>query len=268
MPVFFAGSLGAPGVLLDTCLAFIAFSMAASAIYIFNDYRDIGDDREHPVKRERPLASGTVSVSAALTLAAVLAIAGGGLMAWLSLPALAVLGIYFGLNVCYSLWLKHVAIIDIVIISLGFVLRLFIGSIVAGIPLSSWIVIMTFLLALFIALAKRRDDMILYLETGKRARPVIDGYNLQMIDGAMAIMASVVIVAYLLYTTSAAVTERLQSEYVYLTTLFVIIGIMRYLQLTLVFKRTGSPTRLVVQDNFLRATVLAWLLGFAWIIYH
>ena len=168
----------------------------------------------------------------------------------------------------YSLWLKHVAIIDIAIISLGFVLRLFVGSIIAGIPLSSWIVIMTFLLALFIALAKRRDDMVLYLDTGKKARPVIDGYNLQMIDGAMAIMASVVIVAYLLYTTSAAVTERLQSDYVYLTTLFVIIGIMRYLQLTLVFKQTGSPTRLVIRDNFLRATVLAWLLGFAWIIYQ
>ena len=268
MPVFFAGSIGAPGVLLEISLAIVAFSMAASAVYIFNDYRDIAADREHPLKRERPLASGAVTISTAAVLTAALVVAGGGLMAWLSLPALGVLGIYLGLNVCYSLWLKHVAIIDISIISLGFVLRLFVGSIVAGVPLSSWIVIMTFLLALFIALAKRRDDMVLYLETGKKARPVIDGYNLQMIDNAMAIMASVVIVAYLLYTTSEDVTERLQSDYVYLTTLFVIIGIMRYLQLTLVFKQTGSPTRLVIRDNFLRATVLAWIVGFTWIIYQ
>lgn len=267
MPVFFAGAFDNTSLLWDTLAAFVAFSLSASAIYILNDYMDIGDDRKHPTKCDRPLASGAVTVRTALALATGLLVSGVGLMALLSIPALAVLGLYVALNVGYSIWLKHFAIIDISIISLGFVLRLLVGSLVSGIPLSSWIVIMTFLLALFIALAKRRDDLILYLDTGKKARPVIDGYNLQMIDSAMAIMASVVIVSFLLYTTSSEVTERLQSEYVYLTTIFVIIGIMRYLQLTFVYKRTGSPTRIVMQDNLMRATVLAWLVAFGWIIY-
>ncbi len=267
MPVFFAGSIDHPELLLSALLAFISFSMTASAIYVFNDYQDIEDDRAHPLKCERPLASGAVSTKTAAVLASSLLIAGCVLMAGRSLPALLVLGLYVLLNVAYSLRLKHVAIIDVTIISLGFVLRLFVGSIVSATPLSSWIVIMTFLLALFIALAKRRDDMMLFLDTGNKMRKVIDGYNLQLIDGAMTIMASVVIVAYLLYTTSEDVIQRLQNDYVYLTTIFVIIGIMRFLQLTFVYRASGSPTRIAIRDNFLRTTVLSWVFAFAWIIY-
>ena len=267
MPAFFAGELNDPNLFLRASVAFVAFSIAASAIYIFNDYFDTEEDRLHPTKKLRPLASGAVSMRTGLILACVLAIAGTSLMAALSLQALAVLGLYLALNVGYSLHLKHVAIIDVTIISIGFVLRLFVGSVVTSTPLSSWIVIMTFLLALFIALAKRRDDTLLFLETGTKMRKVIDGYNLQLIDGAMSIMASVVIVSYLLYTTSTAVIQRLQTEHVYLTTLFVIIGVMRYLQITFVQLESGSPTRIVIKDRFLQVTILAWALSFVWIIY-
>lgn len=267
MPVFFAGELNDLNLFLRASVAFVAFSIAASAIYVFNDYLDTEEDRLHPTKKLRPLASGAVSMRTGLILACVLAIAGTLLMAALSLQALAVLGFYLALNVGYSLHLKHVAIIDVTIISIGLVMRLFVGSVVTSTPLSSWIVIMTFLLALFIALAKRRDDTLLFLNTGKKMRKVIDGYNLQLIDGAMSIMASVVIVAYLLYTTSTAIIQRLQTEHVYLTTLFVIIGVMRYLQITFVQLESGSPTRIVIRDRFLQVTILAWALSFVWIIY-
>jgi 4-hydroxybenzoate polyprenyltransferase len=171
------------------------------------------------------------------------------------------------MNIAYSFYLKHIAILDVVIIAIGFVLRLFIGSAVTGIPLSMWIVLMTFLLALFMALAKRRDDMLIYLDTGKKMRKVIDGYNLQFLDTAMSIMASVVIVAYVIYTSSAEVIARVNSEYLYLTGLFVILGIMRYLQVAFVLKDSGSPTKIVLKDRFMQLTLIGWVLTFAWILY-
>ncbi len=197
----------------------------------------------------------------------IFAIVGIPLMAALSLQAVAILAIYITLNIGYSFYLKHIAILDVIIIATGFALRLFVGSTVTGIPLSMWIVIMTFLLALFMALAKRRDDVLILLNTGGKMRKAIDGYNLQLIDGAMMIMASVVIVVYILYTTSIAVVQRLQSEYLYLTALFVILGILRYLQIAFVEKGSDSPTKIVLKDKFMQITILAWMISFVWIIY-
>ena len=267
MPLFFVGKITEQNLFLDALVAFLAFSAAASAVYIFNDLQDIEEDRQHPEKRLRPLASGAISTRTAVFLLVALAIAGIALMALVSPPALIALGAYLTLNLAYSLRLKHVALLDVTIISIGFVIRLFVGSIVTATPLSMWIVIMTFLLALFIALAKRRDDALLFLDTGKKTRKVIDGYNLQLIDNAMTIMASVVIVAYILYTTSPAVVQRLQNEYLYLTALFVILGILRYLQIAFVDHESGSPTRIVLKDQFMRLTILAWALSFVWILY-
>ena len=168
-------------------------------------------------------------------------------MATQSIQALVVLLSYIVLNIGYSFYLKHIAIVDITIISIGFVLRLFIGAIVTETPLSKWIVIMTFLLALFLAFAKRRDDVIHFMNTGKKMRKVIDGYNLQLIDGAMMIMASVVIVSYLLYTTSLEVINRINNEYLYLTSFFVILGVLRYMQISFVENNSGSPTKVLLK---------------------
>lgn len=196
-----------------------------------------------------------------------LAVCGLGLMFTISIEALAILVIYMLLNLAYSFGLKHIAILDVTIISIGFVLRLFIGSAVTSISLSMWIVIMTFLLALFLALAKRRDDVLIYLETGKKMRQVVNGYNLQLIDSAMTIMAAVVIVSYILYTTSVSTVQRLHSDYLYLTALFVILGIMRYLQIAMLEENSGSPTRIALGDRFIQITILCWLASFGWIIY-
>ena len=267
IPLFFALKITDTSLEINAFIAFIAFSLASSSVYILNDYFDIEADKEHPKKRFRPLASGEISRKEGIFLMVALFFSSIALICLVSLSASSILLFYVGMNVAYSLHLKHVAILDVTIIAIGFVLRLFMGSVVTGIALSHWIVIMTFLLALFMALAKRRDDVLIYQNTGKKMRKVIDGYNLQFLDIAMAIMASVVIVAYLMYTTSTEVIDRVGRHHLYLTALFVIIGVMRYLQITFVLLNSGSPTQIVLKDRFIQLTLLGWIISFVWILY-
>jgi len=267
LPLFFAGQITNTVLLVNALVAFVAFSLSASAVYILNDYKDIKEDRKHPKKKSRPLASGLISKNIALSLMIILLITGFILMATISTKALVILGIYVILNICYSLKLKRFAIIDVTIIAIGFVLRLFVGSFAYEIPLKIWIVIMTFLLALFLALAKRRDDVQIFKKSGNKMRKSVDGYNLQLIDGSMMVMSAVVIVAYLLYTTSHEIIEKFQNENLYLTTLFVIFGLMRYLQITLVEKNSGSPTETIFKDKIMQINLVLWVLSFVWLIY-
>jgi len=267
IPLFFALKITDTSLEINAFIAFIAFSLASSSVYILNDYFDIEADKKHPKKRFRPLASGEISRQEGIFLMVTLFFSSIALICLVSLSASSILLFYVGMNVAYSLHLKHVAILDVTIIAIGFVLRLFMGSVVTGIALSHWIVIMTFLLALFMALAKRRDDVLIYQNTGKKMRKVIDGYTLQFLDIAMAIMASVVIVSYLMYTTSIEVIDRVGSHYLYLTALFVIIGVMRYLQITFVLLNSGSPTQIVLKDRFIQLTLLGWVISFVWILY-
>ena len=267
IPLFFALKITDASLEINALIAFISFSLSASSVYILNDYFDIEADREHPKKRFRPLASGEISRKEAIVLMLTLFTSSMFLIGAISINAMGILLFYVVMNIAYSIYLKHIAILDVTIIAIGFVLRLFMGSVVTGITLSHWIVIMTFLLALFMALAKRRDDVLIYQNTGKKMRKVIDGYNLQFLDIAMAIMASVVIVAYIMYTTSLDVMERMNSHYLYLTALFVIIGVMRYLQIAFVFVDSGSPTQIVLRDRFIQFTLLGWVISFVWILY-
>jgi 4-hydroxybenzoate polyprenyltransferase len=232
-----------------------------------NDCLDVARDREHPLKKGRPIASGLVSVRVATALCASLIAAGALLISSISIQAAGILGTYVLLNIAYSFLLKHIAILDVVIIATGFVLRLFVGSAVTGIDLSMWIVVITFLFALFLALAKRRNDVLLFLNTGARTREVIDGYNLRFLDTAMAIMASVVIVSYILYTTSPEVIENIHNNYLYLTALFVILGILRYMQIAFVNEDSGSPTEILWKDRVIQINLLCWVFVFAWMLY-
>lgn len=254
-PLFFSEKINEISLLINTFVAFLAFSFCASSVYILNDWQDRHEDRLHPKKKHRPIAAGTVSGRNAAILGMALLSSGTLLMAAMSASALYFLLVYLAVNLSYSLRLKHVALIDVTLIAVGFVLRLFVGSGASQTPLSMWIVIMTFLLALFLALAKRRDDVLIFQETGKKMRPVIDGYNLPLIDGLMMIMASVVIVAYILYTTSAQAAPWIQNRYLYATTLFVVLGIMRYLQIAFVEQASDSPSKVVLRDRFLQAVI-------------
>jgi decaprenyl-phosphate phosphoribosyltransferase len=267
LPLFFSAQIAETFLLYKTFIAFFAFSLCASAVYIFNDIQDVEFDRNHPEKKNRPIASAAVSVKSASLLMCLLCLSGFALLFMLSIDAAIYTGIYVLLNIAYSLYLKHIAILDVSIIGAGFVLRLLVGAAVSVTSLSMWIVIMIFLLALFVALAKRRDDVLVYMDTGNRMRKVIDGYNLRFIDSAMAILASVIIVSYLLYTTSTEIIARLNNEYIYLTTFFVILGVLRYLQITFVEKLSGDPVAIFLNDRFLIFTMLGWVLAFLDILY-
>lgn len=261
LPLLFSFSFSDSQDNLNVLVAFLLFSLLASSIYIFNDLLDINEDRAHPTKRNRPLASGSVSKSTAISLMLILSTTSLGISLLFNTELFTVLLIYFLLNIAYTLKLKHIAILDIFIIATGFVLRLFAGSSVTEIPLSMWIILMTFLLALFLALAKRRDDVLLSLE-GQETRKNIDGYNLEFVNASMVLMAGVVIVSYLMYTISPEVESRLGTEHLYLTSFFVILGIFRYMQITFVEEDSGSPTKVVIRDKFLKLTILFWLISF------
>jgi 4-hydroxybenzoate polyprenyltransferase len=253
-------------IIWKIALGVLAFSLLASAVYILNDYIDRESDRAHPTKRNRPLASGKADPQKALLLMGVLIMAGLGIFAWLSLPAMYLALAYLVLNVLYTFRLKHIPIIYIFIISLGFVIRIAVGSAVGDIPLSMWLILMTYLLALFLALAKRRDDVLL-AEDGTKVRKAIDGYNLEFINGAMMIMASVLIVAYISYTISPDGGRKYGSDYLYITVFFVLLGILRYMQITFVEQKSGSPTQVLLKDHFLQLTLLGWLITFVLLIY-
>lgn len=262
-PVFFAFRFLNLHLLSNLLVVALGFSFVASAIYILNDYFDIESDRQHPTKKNRPLAAGTVSVPGAMGLMVVLLAVGGTMIGLVSHLALLLTGVYVVNNLLYSFKLKHIPILDITQISVGFVLRLYIGEAASEgqAPLSMWIVLDTFLLALFLALAKRRDDVLLALD-GQKVRKAIDGYNLEFINAAMILMASVTIVGYISYTISAEVTSRLHTDKLYYTVGFVVLGILRYMQITFVEQKSGSPTKILLRDLFLQITIVAWLITF------
>ncbi|RXK12369.1 prenyltransferase [Malaciobacter mytili LMG 24559] len=247
--------------IINTTFVFILFCILASSIYIFNDLMDIKEDRKHPVKKYRPLASGKLKINTAIFLLISLSLLSLGCAYFLNHELFFVFIFYFLLNICYSLKLKHISILDIFIIAIGFVLRLFAGASIINTSLSMWIIIMTFLLALFLAIAKRRDDVILS-NKGKETRKNIDGYNLEFVNAVMVFMSGVIVVSYILYTVSDDVIKRLHTENLYLTSSFVILGIMRYMQITFVEENSGSPTKIVLKDRFLQITILLWLLSF------
>jgi 4-hydroxybenzoate polyprenyltransferase len=264
-PLLFAFSFNDVTLIFQSIVAFVLFSLMASSIYIFNDYMDIEEDKKHPQKRLRPLASGAISKAKALQLMILISTLSLAASLLINVNLFIVLAIYFVLNIFYSLKLKHISIIDIFIIASGFVLRLFAGSAAVSIGLSMWIIIMTFLLALFLALAKRRDDVLLSIE-GKETRKNIDGYNLEFVNAGMVLMAGVIIVSYIFYTVSDAVIARLHTEHLYLSAFFVILGIMRYMQVTFVEEQSGSPTKVVLNDRFLQLTIVFWLASFITIV--
>ena len=266
IPAFFAGEMLEPSRLATLVVAFVCFSGVASAIYILNDYRDIESDKNHPEKRKRPLAAGEVAPSVALISMGVLAIGGLGVAFLLDTGFFAVLLIYAGMNIGYSLGLKNISILDILMIAFGFLLRTVAGGLVTDVPISQWLVIMIFLLALFLALAKRRDDLLVGASSGRVMRRSVKSYNLEYVNACLTMLAGIIIVSYLMYTISDEVVNRL-GNHLYFTSIFVIAGMMRYLQIALVENNSGSPTQLLYSDLFIKFTLLAWITSFFVLIY-
>jgi decaprenyl-phosphate phosphoribosyltransferase len=267
IPLFFGREIFNIGKLITVSYGFIAFCCIASSIYIINDYRDREDDRKHPIKCKRPLASGAISPSVALLICGVLLIAGFTLAWFLREGFLFVLAIYFLINLAYSLGLKSIAILDIMILATGFVLRIKGGSVLSFVPLSEWIVIMVFLLAVFMAIGKRRDDVLLKLSSGTDMRKSIKGYNLELLNVLLALVCAVIIVAYFMYTMSDTTVKYLGTTRLYYTCIFVLAGIMRYLQIIYVSTDSGSPTKILYKDRFIQITLLLWIASFIFVLY-
>ena len=277
IPVFFGGRLSDVHDLLATAFAFVAFSFAASSIYCFNDIIDADADCRHPVKCSRPVARGAVTMRQAyilmaqmILLALCVVLCGRYLSVFTPSQALRVGGViagYWLLNLAYCAWLKKYAIVDVSVIAFGFVLRVLAGGFATDIIPSRWLVLMTFLLTLFLSLAKRRDDVLRMNATGEAPRTNTIRYNLTFINQAITITASITTVCYIMYTVSPEVIARFQTEYLYLTTCFVILGLLRYIQITVVDEQSGDPTKIMLRDRFMQAVVVLWAISFAIIIY-
>lgn len=269
LPLFFDRHLLDMAYLVPALVAWMAFSLASSGIYCLNDICDAEADRLHPKKHKRPIASGAVSVGLGYGLMAGCFCLSFGLMAFYGChPAeYGIIGLYIIMNIFYCISLKHKAIVDVFIIAFGFVLRIFMGGFACNVWLSHWIVLMTLLLALFLAFAKRRDDVVMYEATGLIARRNVNCYNVTFMNQAISILAGITMMCYIMYTVSPEVIQRFNSQHLYVTSVFVLAGIIRYLQVTIVEEKSGSPTQVLLRDRFIQACIAGWILTFAILLY-
>ncbi len=269
IPLFFSGKIFETTQLFETIFSFIIFSFTASSIYIINDYSDIESDRVHPEKCRRPLASGEISVGRAKLVLVGLVISTIGLIISLSdvfgynvLKFGAVISSYFVMNLAYTFRLKHIAIVDISIIAVGFVLRVLAGGYATGIVVSQWAIILTFVLALVLAVGKRRGELVNTQLSGN-TRKALDGYNIQFADIVLSISVTLAIVSYIMFVISPE-TQKEFTNKVFYTFIFVIFAFLRYLQQTLVYNRTESPTKMIYKDRYIQVVLALW--GFAFLI--
>src|SRR5207342_2652515 len=224
--IVFAAQLGDPVRWAEALAAFVAYCAVSSAAYLLNDVRDVDQDRLHPVKRQRPIARGELSMRAALTLAVVLTAGALGIAGWLGPASVALLLGFAALQVAYSFGLKHIVLVDVFVIAGLFVIRAAAGAEAVNVRISPWLLLCTVLLALFLALAKRRGELVLVGAARTPGRPVLEGYSLALVDQLVSIVAASTVISYALYTFTARPGDRLM-----VTIPFVLFGVFRYLLL-------------------------------------
>ncbi len=267
LPLFFGRALYESTQLYDVGYTFLAFCMMASSIYIINDIRDVAFDKAHPTKKNRPFASGSIPVRYGLGLSILLTVASLSLATWVSISTGIVVLLYYSINIIYTLKIKQIPYVDVLFISLGFILRLVGGSTSSGIVLSYWIIMMTFLLSLFLALAKRREDVQFYKKAGVIMRSSITAYSESVIDVSLKILGMLIALGYIAYTLSPSIISQMGTDKLYLSAGWVILGTLRYF--FLIYKKGlgGSPTRILWTDHLLQLTVILWLLTIYVLIY-
>jgi len=267
VPLVFAHRLDRFDLALRSAAAFAAFCAAASAIYLLNDLRDREADRLHPVKRLRPIATGRLGTSPALAAAGVLAAGALGL-AWTLGPGFSTcLGIYLALNVLYSLGLKHLVILDVMTIALGFVLRVEAGALAIAVEVSSWLVLCTIFVALFLGFAKRRHELALQPESGAGTRQVLEHYSLTFVDQMINVVTASTIVSYALYTVDPATAARLGTPYLIVTVPLALFGIFRFLFLLYQRSDVASPTDAILRDPPFLVNLALWGVTVLFLIY-
>ena len=263
----FAQKFFSAPLLLKSSAAVLVFCLVSGGLYIFNDLRDREEDRAHPKKSQRPIARGDISSSAAL--AAFVVLTGGSLVAafFLSWNFFIAVAVYFFLQLAYSLKLKQVVILDIFVIAAGFVIRVVSGGLVIDVPISSWLLICTTLLALFLAMSKRRHELVLLEDRATDHRPILKEYSPYLLDQMIAVVTASTLIAYCLYTISAETVQKFGTGHLVWTSGFVLYGIFRYLYLVHQKGKGGSPEELVLQDKPLLLNIVLWIGAVIIIIY-
>ena len=266
-PLIFARQVHHPDQVERSLLAFAAFCMAASATYVFNDLMDIEKDRAHPEKRNRAIASGAMQPGMAWALVAALLVLAVSLGVMLNIEFLGMLLGYIVLTISYSLLLKHLIIVDVLALALGFVLRAMGGAAALGIEFSNWLVVCTLFLAMFLALSKRRHEMVLLNEEARAHRRVLLHYTVPYLDQLILVVGGGALITYTIYTCSPEVVRRLGTDKLYLTLPFVIYGLFRYLFLVQHGNGGGDPSAMLVRDKGIAAAVVLWAAACGLIIY-
>lgn len=247
--------------------AFALFCMVSSGIYIFNDIFDLKQDRVHSVKRHRPLASGRIKIPLAWLLFFIL-IGISIPLSFLLHPHFGyVLSLYVFINIAYSLYLKGVVILDVMTLALGFVLRAIAGGVVIQIPVSSWLIVCTALIALFLGFGKRRHELIMLNESASGHRDILKEYSPYFLDQMISVVTASTVIAYIFYTMSKEVQEKLHTQYLEFTIPFVLYGIFRYLYLVHQKKGGGNPTQELLTDRPLIINSVLWALAVILILY-
>jgi len=248
--------------------ATVLFCVISGSIYIWNDIEDRHADRTHPEKMNRPIASGRLHPVTAGVTATMLGISGivagfllQPLYGWICIA-------YLANNLLYTHLLKRMVILDVISIASGFVLRAIAGGEAIQVRISTWLILCTFLLALFLGFSKRRHEMVLLEDTAARHRESLASYSIQFLDMMIAIVTGSTIISYSLYTVSPETVAKFGTENLIFTTLFVIYGIFRYLYLVYCRKEGGNPTHILIRDRPLQVALLAWLITSLWIISH
>ena len=244
----------------------MVFCALASSVYIINDLADVAGDRLHPKKKFRPIASGALSPPLALTIALLLIIGSLAAAFYLDLAFALVAVTYLVLMICYTFWLRSIVILDVFTIALGFVLRAIAGVVVIGVVLSPWLIICTLLLSLFIALGKRRHELIT-LASAASHRKILDEYNPQLLDQLISISAGATIVSYALYSLWPDTVAKFQTQNLIYTLPFVVYGIFRYLYLIYKKERGGRPEMILLTDFPLILGLLLWVVTAGALLY-
>jgi 4-hydroxybenzoate polyprenyltransferase len=266
-PLLFAQQLGdltAVGVVL---LAFASFCLISSSIYLFNDIQDREHDRLHPQKRHRPLASGQLSVGAALGAMGVFALGAVATAVLLNPFFVLIVAAYWFLNVLYAVWLKHQVILDVFTVAAGFVLRVVGGAVAINVAMSDWLLICTSLLALFLGFSKRRHELLLLKEGAGAHRQVLGDYDPQFLDMMIGVVTAATVMSYALYTVSEETVQKFHTRGLLATSPFVLYGIFRYLYLVYHKDLGGDPTHIFLTDRPLLVNLLLWVVTIITILY-
>lgn len=266
-PLVFAHRLTDVAALQRALLAFAAFCAAASAIYLVNDLRDREEDRKHPRKRLRPIASGALSPLPA-ALAALLLASAAAFLAWrLGAGMAGFLAAYVALNLVYSLGMKHVVILDVMAIAMGFVLRVLGGAAAIPVPVSKWLLLCTTFVALFLAFSKRRHEITLLAADASQQRRVLDSYSPAFLDQMINVVTASAVVSYALYATAPETVEKFGGDRLVYTLPMVLFGVFRYLYLTYQTPGEKNPTEAILRDPPFLINVALWGAAVVWVIY-